>query len=149
MNDNEGPHAKEESKNQETPFNSKSPSVKLIEGAPESHLQTKEGFGIKWGDPSKEKEKLEEFLMKTKDNSVSQEKNPKKAWANPLKKMVSGKKKRFQQHGFDLDLTYITKKVIAMGFPSSGAEALARNKMADVQRFFKERHNQKFMIFNL
>jgi hypothetical protein len=31
---------------------------------------------------------------------------------------VSKKKLRFQTGGYDLDLSYITERVIAMGFPS-------------------------------
>jgi hypothetical protein len=37
----------------------------------------------------------------------------------------------------DLDLTYITPRVIAMGFPSTGVEAVYRNPMPEVKRFFE------------
>ena len=32
-------------------------------------------------------------------------------------------------HGVDLDLTYVTKRVIATSFPSTGAWALYRNPL--------------------
>lgn len=63
--------------------------------------------------------------------------------------LVSKKKKRFQEDGFDLDLTYITDQIIAMGFPSVGREASYRNPMTEVQRFFNERHPGHFKIYNL
>lgn len=46
--------------------------------------------------------------------------------------LVSKSKLRFKDDGFDLDLTYITKNVIAMGFPSHGTEAAYRNPMTEV-----------------
>jgi phosphatidylinositol-3,4,5-trisphosphate 3-phosphatase/dual-specificity protein phosphatase PTEN len=49
--------------------------------------------------------------------------------------LVSKKKNRYQQGDFDLDLTYITHRIIAMGFPSSGAEGIYRNPLPEVKRF--------------
>ena len=37
-----------------------------------------------------------------------------------LRKLVSGKKKRFVDGEFNLDLTYVTSRIIAMGIPSRG-----------------------------
>ena len=37
------------------------------------------------------------------------------------------------QAGLDLDLTYITRRLIAMGFPSVGAEAIYRNPLPQVR----------------
>lgn len=63
--------------------------------------------------------------------------------------LVSKKKFRYQEDGYDLDMTYITERVIAMGYPSEGREAKYRNPMKDVQRFFEDKHKDKFMIYNL
>ncbi len=66
-----------------------------------------------------------------------------------FRQMVSLKKIRFIRDGFDLDLTYITRKIIAMGFPSSALEGMYRNPMEEVQRFFKFYHLNHFKIYNL
>ncbi|KAJ5068178.1 phosphatase [Anaeramoeba ignava] len=56
---------------------------------------------------------------------------------------------RFQADGFDLDLSYITPNIIAMGFPSKGMEKTYRNNIEEVSKFFKKRHNEHFLILNL
>jgi phosphatidylinositol-3,4,5-trisphosphate 3-phosphatase/dual-specificity protein phosphatase PTEN len=69
---------------------------------------------------------------------------------NSLRTLVSKKKKRFEEDGYNLDLTYITDNIVAMGFPSSGTEALYRNSMSDTIEFFKERHGMgHFKVYNL
>ena len=69
--------------------------------------------------------------------------------AAKMRGMVSMNKVRFQEEGFDLDLTYITPRVIAMGFPSFGAEAYYRNPVDKVELFFNTRHKGKYRIYNL
>jgi phosphatidylinositol-3,4,5-trisphosphate 3-phosphatase/dual-specificity protein phosphatase PTEN len=67
---------------------------------------------------------------------------------NP-KHLVSQKKKRFKNEKFDLDLAYITERIIAMGYPSTGYEKIYRNQMEDVQAFLKEYHHQHYKVYNL
>ena len=54
--------------------------------------------------------------------------------SNALKKMVSKKKRRFEGEGFNLDLSYVTDRVIAMGYPSQSVESVFRNSLEDVRR---------------
>ena len=74
-------------------------------------------------------------------------KNVKKA--NLLKRLVSKQKRRLQDEQFDLDMSYITQRVIAMGFPSVGCETVYRNALPDVLEFFHVRHNDQVKIYNL
>ena len=83
---------------------------------------------------------------------------------NNIRKLVSKKKKRYTDDGFNLDLAYIpvipenrtTKgtmnglegrdRIIAMGFPSEGMEAVYRNSLSEVKRFFTNYHEDHFKV---
>ena len=62
---------------------------------------------------------------------------------------MSKKKKRYKGHGFNLDLAYITDRIIAMGYPSSGKEACYRNPRAQVRKFLDHFHPGKVKLYNL
>jgi hypothetical protein len=66
-----------------------------------------------------------------------------------FRRMVSGHNRRFKNDGVDLDLTYITPRWIAMGFPSQGFQANYRNPATAVAAFLQERHPGHHKIFNL
>ena len=54
-----------------------------------------------------------------------------------LRELTSGKRRRFRQSGFNLDLSFITPRLVAMGLPSDGLESLYRNSRADVSEMLQ------------
>mmetsp|Transcript_23046 Transcript_23046/g.54790 ORF Transcript_23046/g.54790 Transcript_23046/m.54790 type:complete len:1052 (-) Transcript_23046:175-3330(-) len=71
------------------------------------------------------------------------------ARASTIKTLVSKKKKRFVDSDFDLDLSYVTPRIIAMGFPSEGLESVYRNPYSEVYRFLETYHSDAYKVYNL
>ena len=54
--------------------------------------------------------------------------------AKELRSTVSQNKRRYKKQGFDLDLIYITNRVLAMGTPAFGNTSSYRNDIHVVSR---------------
>jgi phosphatidylinositol-3,4,5-trisphosphate 3-phosphatase/dual-specificity protein phosphatase PTEN len=49
-----------------------------------------------------------------------------------LREIVSGPKNRYKEDGYNLDLTYVTPRIVAMAYPAEGIEKLYRNSIDTV-----------------
>ena len=83
------------------------------------------------------------------EKTVKEETGGKFSAFNWARTIVSGKKNRMVWGRWDLDLTYITNRIIACGFPAWGAAAMYRNSKKDLIDFFKAHHGQMVKIYNL
>eukprot|EP00808_Paulinella_micropora_P011455 g56338.t1 len=77
-------------------------------------------------------------------------------WALPAatRVWVSGPRRRFQAQGFNLDLTYITDRILIMSTPADARTwpflpYLYRNPVQEVFRFFDQHHRDHYLICNL
>ncbi|VDK56366.1 unnamed protein product, partial [Cylicostephanus goldi] len=68
---------------------------------------------------------------------------------NPLRSVISQNRRRYTEDGFNLDLTYITDRIIAMGYPAKSIERLYRNSMCHTVKFLERNHAGHYKVFNL
>jgi len=66
-----------------------------------------------------------------------------------IRSKVSGKRNRYKDNKFNLDITYITDSILAMSFPASGVESWYRNKIKNVAKFLDQKHPGHYKIINL
>ncbi|KAJ7512033.1 hypothetical protein B0H11DRAFT_2151772 [Mycena galericulata] len=67
-----------------------------------------------------------------------------------IRRLVSGNKARFKDGklNLELDLIYLTDRVIIMGYPADGLESFYRNNREDAKKFLEHRHGKNFWVFN-
>ena len=99
--------------------------------------------------PEEESGKITLEKLKTITETKVKATVSKRRGSNLVRQLVSKAKNRFCFDEFDLDLTYITPKIIAMGKPSTSIEGMYRNKLEDVQEFFNKRHPNHYKVYNL
>ena len=68
---------------------------------------------------------------------------------NSCRSAVSLKKRRYVGDGFNLDLAYITDRIIAFGFPASGKEYFYRNPWRQTKKFLNHFHGDNYKVYNL
>ena len=68
--------------------------------------------------------------------------------ANFVRKIISGKRNRLNEDGYDLDLTYITPRIIAMSFPAANFwQKMYRNNIVTVSDYIQKQHDMDFYVY--
>ncbi|XVF14349.1 hypothetical protein REPUB_Repub09cG0051400 [Reevesia pubescens] len=66
-----------------------------------------------------------------------------------IRNLVSKKRRRMVVGGYDLDMSYITDRVLAMSFPAERMRAMYRNPLWQVKSVLEMRHQEHYKIYNL
>ncbi|XP_015583139.2 phosphatidylinositol 3,4,5-trisphosphate 3-phosphatase and protein-tyrosine-phosphatase PTEN1 [Ricinus communis] len=66
-----------------------------------------------------------------------------------LRNLVSKHRRRMLVAGYDLDMTYITDKLLAMSFPAERMRAMYRNPLWQVKSVLDMRHGGHYKVYNL
>ncbi|TNN75851.1 Tensin-3 [Liparis tanakae] len=53
------------------------------------------------------------------------------------------------EEGYELDLTYVTERIIAVSFPRGCTEEIYSHNLKDVTRMLKSKHADNYLIINL
>ncbi|KAL6526383.1 Phosphatidylinositol 3,4,5-trisphosphate 3-phosphatase and protein-tyrosine-phosphatase pten1 [Orobanche minor] len=70
-------------------------------------------------------------------------------WRNYIRNLVSKQRRRMLVAGYDLDMTYITDRLLAMSFPAESMRAVYRNPMWQVKSVLEMRHHGHYKVYNL
>uniref|UniRef100_A0A2N9GZ33 Phosphatidylinositol-3,4,5-trisphosphate 3-phosphatase n=1 Tax=Fagus sylvatica TaxID=28930 RepID=A0A2N9GZ33_FAGSY len=66
-----------------------------------------------------------------------------------IRNLVSKQRRRMLVAGYDLDMSYITDRVLAMSFPAERMRAMYRNPLWQVKSVLDMRHQGHYKIYNL
>lgn len=75
--------------------------------------------------------------------------NLRAALSNSVRSYFSADKNRTVYGNINIDLTYITDRILAMSFPADGVESTYRNDINDVVTFLEGMHRDHYMVYNL
>ncbi|XP_047959902.1 phosphatidylinositol 3,4,5-trisphosphate 3-phosphatase and protein-tyrosine-phosphatase PTEN1 [Salvia hispanica] len=70
-------------------------------------------------------------------------------WKNYIRNLVSKKRRRMLVAGYDLDMTYITDRILAMSFPAERMRAMYRNPLWQVKSALDTSHRDHYKVYNL
>lgn len=66
-----------------------------------------------------------------------------------IRRLVSQKRRRMLVGGYDLDMSYITSRILAMSFPAERMRAIYRNPMWQVKDVLEMSHRGHYKVYNL